>query len=131
MDIKISYKKTEDLAFAATHKIWDQSANGAPRNVDENSRMFIWPTKIVEESYNEDFIDVLVAPIIKVEDLPAEDRVIWPTNELFQPADIDAEVTDGIRYTLGVPKRYTLSEAKILFPQVASTRGNTSGVYVK
>ena len=124
MDIKISYKKTEDLAFAATHKIWDQSANGAPRNVDENSRMFIWPTKVVDEAYNEDFIDVLVAPIIKVEDLPAEDRVIWPTNELFQPAD-------GIRYTLGVPKRYTLSEAKILFPQVASTRGNTSGVYVK
>jgi hypothetical protein len=131
MDIKISYKKTEDLSFAATHKIWDQNANGAPRNLDENSRMFIWPTKTVEELYNEDFIDVLVAPIIKVEDLDAEDRLIWPTNELFQPADIDAEVADGIRYTLGVPKRYTLSEAKILFPQVASTRGNTSGVYVK
>ena len=131
MDIKISYKKTEDLAFAATHKIWDQNANGAPRNVDENSRMFIWPTKIVEESYNEDFIDVLVAPIIKVEDLDPEDRVIWPTNELFQPDDIDVEVAVGIRYILGVPKRYTLSEAKILFPQVASIRGNTSGVYVK
>ena len=93
--------------------------------------MFIWPTKIVEESYNEDFIDVLVAPIIKVEDLDPEDRVIWPTNELFQPDDIDVEVAVGIRYILGVPKRYTLSEAKILFPQVASTRGNTSGVYVK
>jgi hypothetical protein len=131
MDIKISYKKTEDLSFAATHKIWDQNANGAPRNVDENSRMFIWPTKIVEESYNEDFIDVLVAPIIKVEDLDPEDRVIWPTNELFQPDDIDVEVAVGIRYILGVPKRYTLSEAKILFPQVASIRGNTSGVYVK
>ena len=131
MDIKISYKKTEDLAFAATHKIWDQSANGAPRNVDENSRMFIWPTKVVDESYNDDSIDVLVASIIKVEDLSAENRVVWPTNELFQPADIDAEVADGIRYTLGVYKRYTLNEAKILFPHVASTRGNTSGVYVK
>ena len=131
MDIKISYKKTEDLAFAATHKIWDQSANGAPRNVDENSRMFIWPTKVVDESYNDDSIDVLVASIIKVEDLSAENRVVWPTNELFQPADIDAEVADGIRYTLGVYKRYTLNEAKILFPHVASTRGNTSVVYVK
>ena len=131
MDIKISYKKTEDLAFAATHKIWDQSANGAPRNVDENSRMFIWPTKVVDEAYNEDFIDVLVAPIIKVEDLPAENRVVWPTNELFQPADMLDETEEGIRYTLGVPKRYALSEAKILFPQVASTRGNSSGVYVK
>jgi hypothetical protein len=131
MDIKISYKKTEDIVFAATHKIWDQSANGAPRNVDENSRIFLWPTKIVNEAYNEDFIDVLVAPIIKVEDLAPEDRVVWPTNELFQPADIDSEVEVGIRYTLGVPKRYALSEAKILFPQVSSTRGNTSGVYVK
>jgi hypothetical protein len=130
MDIKISYKKTEDLAFAATHKIWDQ-IGGPTKNLTENSRMFIWPTKIVEELYNEDFIDVLVVPIIKVEDLDAEDRPKWPTNELFQPADIDAEAADCIRYTLGVPKRYTLSEAKILFPQVASTRGNTSGVYVK
>jgi len=131
MDIKISYKKPEDIVFAATHKIWDQSANGAPRNVDENSRIFLWPTKLVNEAYNEDFIDVLVAPIIKVEDLAPEDRVVWPTNELFQPADIDSEVEVGIRYVLGVPKRFPLSEAKILFPQVASTRGNTAGVYVK
>lgn len=131
MDIKISYKKTEDIAFAATHKIWDQQANGAPRGVDENSRIFLWPTKVVTDAYGEDFIDVLVAPIIKVEDLASEDRVVWPTNELFQPADVDAEVEVGIRYTLGVPKRFTLSEAAILFPQVASTRGNTSGVYVK
>jgi hypothetical protein len=130
MDIKISYKKTEDLAFAATHKIWDQ-IGGPTKNLTENSRMFIWPTKTVEELYNEDFIDVLVAPIIKVEDLDAEDRLIWPTNELFQPADIDAEAADGIRYTLGVPKRYPLSEAKIRWPEVASTRSNTSGVYVK
>jgi hypothetical protein len=86
---------------------------------------------VVEETYNEDFIDVLVAPIIKVEKLLAEDRVVWPTNELFQPADIDAEVTDGIRYTLGVPKRYTLSEAKRIYPNVASTTSNSSGVYVK
>ena len=130
MDIKISYKKTEDLAFAATHKIWDQPG-GPKNNLTENSRIFIWPTKVVEEAYNEDFIDVLVAPIIKVEDLLAEDRVIWPTNELFQPADIDAEVGVGIRYTLGVAKRYTLSEAKVLFPNVDSTTGNTRGVYIK
>lgn len=131
MDIKISYKKTEDIAFAATHKIWDQSANGAPKNIDENSRMFLWPSKIINDAYNEDFIDVLVAPIIKVDELEAEDRVIWPTNELFQPEDIDSDVEVGIRYTLGVCKRYTLSEAKVLFPNVSSTRGNTSGVYIK
>jgi hypothetical protein len=130
MDIKISYKKTEDLAFAATHKIWDQPG-GPNKNLTETSSIFIWPSKVVEETYNEDFIDVLVAPIIKVEKLLAEDRVVWPTNELFQPADIDAEVTDGIRYTLGVPKRYTLSEAKRIYPNVASTTSNSSGVYVK
>jgi hypothetical protein len=131
MDIKISYKKTEDIAFAATHKIWDQSANGAPKNIDENSRMFLWPSKLINDAYNEDFIDVLVAPIIKVDELEAEDRVVWPTNELFQPEDIDSDVEVGIRYTLGVCKRYTLSEAKVLFPNVSSTRGNTSGVYIK
>jgi hypothetical protein len=130
MDIKISYKKTEDLAFAATHKIWDQPG-GPNKNLTETSSIFIWPSKVVEETYNEDFIDVLVAPIIKVEKLLAEDRVVWPTNELFQPADIDAEVNDGIRYTLGVPKRYTLSEAKRIYPNVASTTNNSSGVYVK
>ena len=126
MDIKISYKKTEDLAFAATHNIWDQ-IGGPTKNLTENSLMFVWPTKLVEDAYNEDFIDVLVAPIIKVEDLAAEDRVVWPTNESFGHVD----PIDGVRYTLGVPKRYPLSEAKIRWPQVASTRGNTSGVYVK
>jgi hypothetical protein len=130
MDIKISYKKTEDIAFAATHKIWDQPG-GPNKNLTETSRIFIWPSKVVEESYNEDFIDVLVAPIIKVEKLLAEDRVVWPTNELYQPADEDSEVGVGIRYILGVAKRYTLSEAKVLFPNVDSTTGNTGGVYIK
>jgi hypothetical protein len=130
MDIKISYKKIEDIAFAATHKIWDQPA-GPIKNITETSRIFIWPTKVVEELYNEDYIDVLVAPIIKVDELEAENRVIWPTNELFKPEDIDSDVKVGIRYTLGVTKRYTLSEAKRIYPNAASTTGNTSGVYIK
>jgi hypothetical protein len=130
MNIKISYTKPEDIAFIGTHKIWDQSG-GPTTNLTEDSLVFFWPNKKVIDAYDEDTIDVLVARILKVEVLTEENKVQWPVNQWFDESDMIADGDDGTRYVLGTCKRYTLSEANTLYPNVASTRGNVSGVYVK
>jgi hypothetical protein len=128
MDIKISYHKPEDIAVVGTYHAWDQTANGAPKTIDENSRLFLWPAKVVMDKYNHEFIDVLIAPIIATKQITDDDmRINWPMNDLIQPTDGG----NSIRYVLGVPTRIPLNDAIALFPEVASTRGNNSGVYVK
>jgi hypothetical protein len=131
MNIKISYKKPEDIMFSATNRVWDQWGKGSPKEITANTELYLWPSMEIQKNYDADFLDVLVAPVLSfVTKLTEAERLDWPSNQLVDPSDADGKA-GHVRYKLGIPRRYPLSEAKVRFPDVAATTGNSTGVYVK